>query len=49
VPLLVVVRGAVAAAQVLARVQGRVEELAEAQGGSGIAAFPAPPVTAGQV
>lgn len=49
VPLLVVVRGAVAASQVSARVQGRVEELAEAQGGSGIATLSGPPVTAGQV
>lgn len=47
--VLVVVRGAAAAAQVQARIQGRVKELAEVQGGSGIATLPAPPVTSGQV
>jgi hypothetical protein len=49
VPVLVVVRAAVANAQVLARIQGRVEELAEVQGSGGIGSLAAPPVTVGQV
>lgn len=49
VPVLVVVSGVVANAQVLARIQGRVEELAEVQGSGGIGSLPAPPVTVGQV
>jgi hypothetical protein len=48
-PVLVVVRGAAAAAQVMARIQGRVEELAEVQGSGGIGSLPGPPVTVGQV
>jgi hypothetical protein len=51
VPLVVVVAGAVANQQgaVQVRVQGRVEDLAEVQGGAGISTLPGPPVTAGQV